>query len=69
MEHISPVSKKVDRADGLKLPTANRTITTPDPTFGYYSGDNEMDNVASHPDTLFGVVGKNSHSDKKKLPY
>lgn len=37
MDKLSPATKSVPRADGIKYGNSNTTLTTPNPTFGKYS--------------------------------
>ena len=53
-EKITPPTRKIPRADGLKMPSANSTLTTPNPTFGRYTGSGKSGAEAKGEGTIFG---------------
>ena len=53
-EKITPPTRKIDRADGVKMPSANTVLTTPNPTFGRYFGSGDSGAEAKGKGTIFG---------------
>ena len=53
-DRISPPSKPVARKDGIKMGSANSTLTTPNPTFGKYIGNYTPGSAVKEGGSLFG---------------
>jgi len=53
-ERLTPPSKPVARKDGIKMGSANSTLTTPNPTFGRYMGSGASGSAVKAGSSLFG---------------